>query len=375
MKLAPPPQRIALIAGTRPNFIKAAPLFHALQARKDLFDPVVWVVSQHQAPELVDETLEDLALTGAQVRRLKVGEGKLGERLGAMVDAIGEALEVQKPTLAMVFGDVDTTLAGAIAAKRAHILLAHVEAGLRSRDRAMPEELNRLMVDAISDIFFTTSQEAFETLVLREGQPATSVRFVGNLMIDSLHGTTDIAHGEALCRSHGVIPGQFALATFHRPSNVDGRASLEALLSMLQEAASVVPVLLPLHPRTASALKRHRLSEMAERIDGLTLLPPLRYRDFVSVLACARIVLTDSGGLQEESSVLGVPCLTVRGNTERPETIWLGSNRLVDPEVALPELKSAMASPRPIPASIPGWDGCAAARIIDFLVSRSSDSF
>jgi UDP-N-acetylglucosamine 2-epimerase (non-hydrolysing) len=363
------PQKVVLIAGTRPNFVKAAPLLHALRERPARFSPEIWIVSQHHAPELVDDILDDLDIQGPQVHRLLIQEGKMGQRLGAMVDGVADALSTSRPDLVVVFGDVDTTLAGAIAAKRAQLPLAHVEAGLRSHDRTMPEELNRLMVDAISDLYLATSQDAVDTLVRDEGKPSTNVHFVGNLMIDSLLRGVDRPHGATLCERHGVRPGNFALATFHRPSNVDAAQDLSEILDMLARVAATLPVLMPVHPRTAASLERHGLWRRLNETSGLIVLPSLRYRDFISLLAHARVAMTDSGGLQEETSTLGVPCLTVRGNTERPVTIDLGSNQLVQPAEVPDAILELMANPMPMPARIPGWDGMAAARAADVIHS------
>ncbi|WP_188659925.1 non-hydrolyzing UDP-N-acetylglucosamine 2-epimerase [Arenimonas soli] len=361
--------KIALIAGTRPNFVKAAPLHQVLSADPERFSPAIWVVSQHRAPALNGEVLEDLMIPATALMHIAVDDGPIGQRLGQMIDAIGEALKAGQPDLVVVFGDVDTTLAGAIAAKRMQLPLVHVEAGLRSHDRAMPEELNRRMVDAIADLLMTTSEDAANTLVRCEGQPAGHVHFVGNVMIDALLRTVDRDHGRSLCSGLGVAPGQFAMATFHRPSNVDAEPDLLRLLSMLSDATRRLPVLLPLHPRTHAALVRHGLEEAARSIEGLHLLPSLRYRDFVSLLSLARVALTDSGGIQEETSVLGVPCLTVRENTERPVTVDQGSNRLVGPGEVAAALDAIMAAPPPEPARIPGWDGNAALRIAEALAA------
>lgn len=364
---------ITLVAGTRPNFVKASPLWHALRDHP-AFEPRLLAVQQQESPALNVETRADLGLDGAEVQLVSVAGDVLGARLGSIVDGLTFALTRDRPDLVVVFGDVDTTLAGAIAAKRLCLPLAHVEAGLRSHDRSMPEELNRRMVDAISDLLFTTSDDAFATLVEQEGQPVTAVHAVGNLMIDTLLRTVDRDHGTALCQQLEVAPGSFALATFHRPSNVDDPSSLEDLLKMLKAVATRLPILLPLHPRTAASLARHGLDDRMRNIPGLLAMPALRYRDFVSLMSRSRLVLTDSGGLQEESSILGLPCLTVRGNTERPITVDLGSNHLVDPADAPRAVDAVLTSSPPTPAKIPGWDGKAASRIVDVLLRWAESS-
>lgn len=360
------PRNILLVAGTRPNFVKAGPLMAALRA-SPRWRPRLLVVGQHRDDAMSREILEDLSLVGDDIIHLPIISTTLGARLGTIIDTLGAEINRVTGASVVVFGDVDTTLAGAIAAKRAQRRLIHVEAGLRSGDRCMPEELNRLMVDAIADLLLATSEDACDTLVRREGHPADSVYVVGNLMIDALLATADRNHGAALRAAHGVAGKPFALATFHRPSNVDDASSLKALIDMLHRASQRLDVVLPIHPRTAAALVRHGLEQEANSIPQLHLVPPMRYRDFVSLLTQARVVLTDSGGLQEETSVLAIPCLTVRENTERPVTINHGSNLLVEPNKACNALDAVLSAPTPTPLAIPGWDGDAAGRILDVL--------
>lgn len=358
--------KIDLVIGTRPNIIKAGPLYAALR-NCSWCQPRIVFLMQHTDPELSTQVLEDLGIPNEAILNLPLESSGYGARLGEMMAVYAREMSCSRPDLVVVFGDVDATLAAAYAAKRAHIPLAHVEAGLRSHDREMPEELNRLMVDAIADFHFTTSEDAVQTLVEKEGHSPDQVHFVGNLMIDALLHTVDQAHGLALCSKYGVMPGQFALATFHRPSNVDSREALSSLLDMLRESAKRLPVLLPLHPRTSAAMKRHGLSSAIHDIQGLQLLPPLRYRDFVSLLSCARLAMTDSGGIQEETTVLGIPCLTVRENTERPITLEQGSNRLVKPRVVAVAIDALLLMPACASPNIPGWDGQTALRILQHL--------
>ncbi|TWI02975.1 UDP-N-acetylglucosamine 2-epimerase (non-hydrolysing) [Luteimonas cucumeris] len=310
--------------------------------------------------------MADLGIDSDHVHRIPLKGRGNGERLGEMIARYGEYSSLRNPDLVIVFGDVDATLAASIAAKRNGLLVAHVEAGLRSFDHGMPEELNRLMVDAISDMFFTTTAEASKTL-LSEGRNTKRVHLVGNLMIDSLHRGLDLSTGRRRASELGLTPGEFIVATFHRPSNVDDRESLSEVLNLLEQVARRLPVLLPLHPRTAASLERHGLRERIDAIPGLHLTPPIRYRDFISLIAIARLAITDSGGIQEETTFLGVPCLTFRENTERPETITQGTNRLVDITSAGRHVDSVLESQPPARPDIPLWDGQCAPRIAEVL--------
>jgi len=358
--------RIDLIVGTRPNIVKLGPLSHAL-ADVAWCDPRVVFLEQHTTDALANHILDDLGVDAAHVLRIPLKNESQGQRFGEMVAGYASALQSDAPDLTVVFGDVDTTLAAAMAAKRHGVPVAHVEAGLRSFDRRMPEELNRLMTDAISDLFFATSEDAVDTLVRVEGKPADAVHFVGNLMIDAVVRTLDRDAGLQLCERFGVTPGAFAVATFHRPSNVDSEQPLRDMIALLRDVAARIPLLFPLHPRTAAALERHGLHDALRDIPDLVLSKPVRYRDFIALLSQARVALTDSGGLQEETSFLGVPCLTVRENTERPVTVALGTNRLVRHDEAIAALDAVLAAAPPAPAAIPLWDGATAARIVQVL--------
>jgi len=352
-------KHIDLVMGTRPNIIKAAPLYKALAA-SDWALPRLVFLQQHTDPALSTQTMEDVGICQSQVTTIPLLGTHYGDRLGCMVSRYADLLGVGKPDLVTVFGDVDTTLAAAIAAKREHCQLAHVEAGLRSHDRQMPEELNRLMVDSIADLHLTTTAEARDTL-LREGHPESSVHFVGNLMIDSLLATVDRALAQKLCAKLGVQPQGFILATFHRPSNVDSREELQGLLQMITHMAQRLPVVWPLHPRTRAVMLRENMLPQLD-IPGLLLIPPLRYREFVSLQSCAKLVVSDSGGMQEECAVLNITCLTVRDTTERPDTLGNG-NELVTTESAIHRLDAHLASLSAQHSPIDLWDGDTANRL------------
>ncbi|WP_293712327.1 non-hydrolyzing UDP-N-acetylglucosamine 2-epimerase [Stenotrophomonas sp. UBA7606] len=354
-------KQIDLVIGTRPNIIKAAPLYKALAA-SEWAQPRLVFLQQHTDPALSTQTMEDVGIDIAQISALPLEGHDYGDRFGCMVSRYADLLSTAKPDLVTVFGDVDTTLAAAITAKREQCRLAHVEAGLRSGDRTMPEELNRLMVDSISDLHLTTTNEARETL-LREGHRHSSVLFVGNLMIDSLLATVDPSNAQQLLSMLGIRGQQFILATFHRPSNVDSREQLQALIRMLSHLTQRLPVIWPIHPRTRVALQREGLMPHLE-IPRLKIIPPLRYRDFVGLQSYARAVVTDSGGIQEECATLGITCLTIRDTTERPDTLSAG-NELTTPTLAPERLDDHLRNPnaKHSRTPIPFWDGQAAGRI------------
>lgn len=356
---------VDLVIGTRPNIVKAGPLFGALK-NSGWCVPRLVFLAQHRQSAMTTEVLEDVGVADSEVLRIDLNSDGSGYRMGEMMGRFAEHLNARRPRLVVVFGDVDSTLAAAYSAKRLHLPVAHVEAGLRSGDCSMPEELNRRMVDSIADLLLTTTHGATENL-LREGRDCLDIHHVGNIMMDALK-TTLARSGRSVdgarhLKAFGLEEEAFAVATFHRPSNVDQRAHLQQVVGILRAAAEHLPVLFPVHPRSQAALERHDI-KVGERI---LLVPPLRYSTFISLLSRARIAVTDSGGLQEETSILGVPCLTFRPNTERPETITLGTNRLARPEDARSEIDRVLARPMPGSSVIPLWDGNTASRIVTVL--------
>ncbi|MFZ7096835.1 non-hydrolyzing UDP-N-acetylglucosamine 2-epimerase [Luteimonas dalianensis] len=360
--MKPPAPLIDLVIGTRPNIVKAGPLLAALR-NVDWCRPRLVFLAQHTQDAMTTDTLEDVGIGVDEVVRVDLEADGTGRRMGEMIDGYARLLADAAPSLVMVFGDVDSTLAAAYAAKRMMIPVAHVEAGLRSGDMAMPEELNRRMVDSISDLLLTTMESANRNL-LGEGRDGSDIHFTGNLMIDALRSTLERQDWrpdvEGLWNRHGLGQGRYAVATFHRPSNVDSRNHLEQVTRLLAAASEHLPVVFPVHPRSRAALERHRFNVHGDQVIAL---PPLRYSSFMGLLSGARLVLTDSGGIQEETSVLGVPCLTFRNNTERPETVTMGTNRLASPADADREIRRILASPMPAESRIPLWDGNAAGRI------------
>lgn len=319
---------------------------------------------QHYDERMSAGFFRDLGIPEPDVN-LEIGSGSHAEQTAGVLVAFERHLRERQADAVVVVGDVNSTIACAMAAVKLHVPVAHVEAGLRSRDWSMPEEVNRVLTDRISRWLFTTSADADENLAA-EGVPGEWVHLVGNVMIDTLLANRDRARqrGDQV-RERLDLDDRYGLMTLHRPSNVDEASSLQALLGALSEIAADVPLLFPAHPRTAKQLAEFGV----ELPDGVRVVEPLGYLDFVGLMDGASIVLTDSGGIQEETSVLGVPCLTLRENTERPVTCELGTNRLVgtDPDAILDAARQALGGPSE-PAEIPLWDGRAAERIADVLV-------
>jgi UDP-N-acetylglucosamine 2-epimerase (non-hydrolysing) len=351
----PAPRPLVHVVGARPNFMKAAPVIRALAARG--FPQTLIHTGQHYDAALSDVFFRELGLPEPDLN-LGVGSGSHAVQTAAIMIALERAFAELRPALAIVYGDVNSTTAAALVGSKMGVPLAHVEAGLRSFDMTMPEEVNRRVTDILSDLLFATSPEAIAHLA-REGVSADRIRFVGNPMIDTLlanlHRFDAGRQREAL-----GIAGPYAVATLHRPANVDRPEAARRLVTMLDAIAAQVPVVLPLHPRGRPTLEAAGLRD-GERIH---VVEPLGYVDFLSLVRGAAVVVTDSGGIQEETTVLGVPCLTVRPNTERPITITHGTNRLVTPESAPAEVAAVLGGSFVRPAEPPPlWDGRAGERI------------
>jgi UDP-N-acetylglucosamine 2-epimerase (non-hydrolysing) len=350
--------------GARPNFVKMAPLIDALEQRGAARQLVVHT-GQHYDRRMSDEILEDLGFR-APDHSLGVGSGSHGDQTGKVLIGFEEIILGQRPDLVVVAGDVNSTLACALAAAKLGIPVAHLEAGLRSGDWTMPEEINRVLTDRLSDLLLTHSPEA-EPNLAAEGIDTGRVRYVGNTMIDSLRRFEAKARRRARWRHHGLAEREYTLVTLHRPSNVDEPNRLTAIAEALCSLAARGPVVFPVHPRT-----RARLDDCAgsERLAsaGVHCVDPVGYLDFLSLQAGAGAVVTDSGGVQEEASALGVPCYTLRANTERPVTITHGTNVLLGDDPSA--LRGVSPSPRPpTPSAIPLWDGHAAERAADAIMT------
>lgn len=349
------------MVGARPNFMKIAPIMSELRARP-LFAPQLIHTGQHFSAEMSDSFFRELEIPEPDIN-LGAGGGTHGEQTAQIMLRLEPVFRASPPDVLLVVGDVNSTLAAAIVAAKMGIPVAHVEAGLRSFDRTMPEEINRVLTDSVSDYLFTTERGAEKNL-LAEGIPARKIFFTGNVMIDTLLGFRHKAARSDVLERLGLAAGSYAVVTLHRPSNVDDPAGLSEMVVMLAELARNLPVVFPVHPRT-----RARMASAGAGADGLTLTEPMGYLDFLRLVGSARLVLTDSGGIQEETTVLGVPCLTLRANTERPVTIEMGTNRLVgtNPADALEAaLETLAATPRRCPPP-PLWDGKASGRIVDIL--------
>jgi UDP-N-acetylglucosamine 2-epimerase (non-hydrolysing) len=362
--------KVLHVAGARPNFMKVAPVLRALDERGAT--NVLVHTGQHYDTAMSASFFDDLGLPEPDVH-LEVGSGSHAEQTARVMERIEPVLDKERPDMTVVVGDVNSTLAAAVVCAKLRLPLAHVEAGLRSFDRTMPEEINRILTDQLSDLLFTTSPEAEENL-RREGAIG-AVHFVGNPMIDSLERHLDRARESRVVESFGLEPERYALVTLHRPSNVDDPETLAGILEALHDLASSVPVLFPAHPRTVKMMQTHALERFVSvdatsaELGVVSCIKPVGYVDFLRLMADARLVLTDSGGIQEETTILGVPCLTIRLNTERPITVEMGTNTLVgtDPEAIRRAGKAAISGSKPVAARPPLWDGRAGERIADVI--------
>jgi UDP-N-acetylglucosamine 2-epimerase (non-hydrolysing) len=342
------------IIGARPNYMKVAPVYAALEGHcaQRLIH-----TGQHYDRLLSDIFLEQLPLPRPDVM-LDVGSGSQAEQTGRALIAIEAALVDLRPRLVLVAGDVNSTLAAALAAAKLELPVCHVEAGLRSFDRSMPEEHNRRLTDHLSSLLLAHSESAVLNLET-EGIAGEAVRLVGNTMIDSLVRGLDAARDRAAYRDYGLEPGSYVLVTFHRPRLVDDTVLLRETLGALAEVARHLPVVFPAHPRTAGRIRQFGLAVP----EGVRILDPLPYLEFISLEEAAAAVATDSGGIQEETTVLGVPCFTLRDSTERPVTVTHGTNELLGLEPArLSEIPRLLESRRPAPGPPPFWDGHAGER-------------
>jgi UDP-N-acetylglucosamine 2-epimerase (non-hydrolysing) len=358
--LGPMPRHLAHVIGARPNFIKAAPVIRALRERG--VPQRIVHTGQHYDELMSDVFFRDLEIPTPDVN-LAVGSGSHGEQTAAAMVGLEREWTADPPALAVLYGDVNSTLAASLVAAKLGVPSAHVEAGLRSFDRSMPEEINRVVSDLLADLHFTTSPEA-EGLLRASGVPADRIRFVGNPMIDTLLAQRAQFDPEGE-RDRLGLPEAYGVVTLHRPSNVDGEASARAVVAALDGLSGLLALVIPLHPRGRSTL------EAAGLLDGdrLRIVEPLGYVAFLSLVAGARLVLTDSGGIQEETTILDVPCLTMRPNTERPITITHGTNQLVAPDEVVPAARKILAGPlRPGGPRPPLWDGHAGDRIADEIV-------
>jgi UDP-N-acetylglucosamine 2-epimerase (non-hydrolysing) len=359
--------RIVNVVGARPNFMKIAPIVDEMRRRADRLEQLLIHTGQHYDDSMSESFFEDLEIPRPDIN-LGVGSASHAEQTARIMLALEPVLQDFRPDWVIVVGDVNSTMAATIVASKMLVRVAHVEAGLRSRDRTMPEEINRVITDALADLLLTPSRDADRNLLL-EGIAPEKIRFVGNVMIDTLRRNLERARKSNVLDRLAVDPKSFCVMTLHRPSNVDDKQTLEGILDATAAIAERLPVVFAVHPRTRARITEFGLDARMARQPRVVLTEPLGYLDFLQLYSNSRLVLTDSGGLQEETTVLGIPCLTLRENTERPITVTEGTNRIVgnDPERIEREALDALDHPAPT-ARVPElWDGKAAQRIVDAI--------
>jgi UDP-N-acetylglucosamine 2-epimerase (non-hydrolysing) len=361
-------QKIHLVAAARPNFMKVAPLYHVLMS-EDWCVPVLIHTGQHYDVNMSDSFFTDLGLP-APDHHLGVGSGTHAEQTGAVMVAYERLCQDQRPDWTVVVGDVNSTLACALVAAKLCIPLAHLEAGLRSNDRSMPEEVNRIVTDRLADLLWTPSPDGDANLIA-EGVSPARIEFVGNIMIDAFELQRPQIEALQMTRRLDVEPGNYGIVTLHRPSNVDDRASLTRIIEVLVAVSRRLPLVFAVHPRTRARLRDFGLAATLEQQDRIRLSEPLRYNEFMNLVCHARLAITDSGGIQEETTYLNIPCLTLRPNTERPITVTQGTNRLVRPETLAEMVDRALDGERR-PTRRPAlWDGRTAGRVAQSLYHHS----
>jgi UDP-N-acetylglucosamine 2-epimerase (non-hydrolysing) len=362
--------KIINIVGARPNFMKIAPLMEAYK-RFPAIQPLLVHTGQHYDARMSELFFRQLGIPKPDVN-LGVGSGTHATQTAEIMKAFEPIVIAHKPDAVLVVGDVNSTIACGMVAVKLGVKLVHVEAGLRSFDRSMPEEINRLLTDAISDMLFCSEPSGVENL-RKEGVDDGRVFFVGNVMIDTLLMNRAKAEQTTILEDLHLAPGRYAVLTLHRPSNVDDAAVLGGLLDAFEEIQRDLPIIFPVHPRTRNNLAGSALARRLQGMPGLRLVDPVGYLEFLKLMASAKLVLTDSGGIQEETTILKVPCLTLRENTERPVTAEVGSNRLVgtDPTRILTAYHQTIAGQGRKPGIPPLWDGHAAERIAAALAELS----
>ena len=360
--------KILNIVGARPNFMKIAPIVREMRRRENEFLPLIVHTGQHYDEAMSDSFFVDLGIPKPDFH-LEIGSASHAVQTAKIMMAFEPIILAEKPDWVLVVGDVNSTIACAIVCAKLGVKIAHVEAGLRSRDRTMPEEINRILTDSISDLLLTTSQDADENLK-HEGISADKIKFVGNVMIDSLFYNLEKSKASKACENLDLHNKDYAVLTLHRPSNVDEKEVFSGLLDALIAISEKLPIIFPAHPRTKANIEKFGFAERVAN-SNIKLIEPFGYLDFMNLYSGAKLVLTDSGGLQEETTALGIPCLTLRENTERPITIELGTNILVgtNPEKIKQSAFKILENPSTKAKQIPPlWDGHAAERICNALV-------
>jgi UDP-N-acetylglucosamine 2-epimerase (non-hydrolysing) len=360
------PVKILVIAGARPNFMKIAPIMHAMKASRRL-EPILVHTGQHYDVQMSSMFFEELQIPLPDIS-LEVGSDTQARQVARIMERFEPVCEEQKPQAILVVGDVNSTMACSIVAAKMNIRVIHVEAGIRSRDLSMPEEINRMVTDSITDILLPPSQDAVDNL-LAEGHPASKIHLVGNIMIDTLLNSKAKIDESDILEKLGLQEKGFVSLTLHRPSNVDNEENFRKILTALEVIQLEIPIVFPIHPRTRKMISELGLNDYISSMKNLILSDPLGYFDFGKLISASRFVLTDSGGIQEESTVYGIPCITLRENTERPVTVWEGTNELAGSDTqkiisfALKILDGQWKT-----GKVPDlWDGHTAERIIEVL--------
>jgi len=370
-------KKLIIVAGARPNFMKIAPLMHALKDNKQIH-PVLVHTGQHYDVKMSGQFFEELNIPQPDIN-LEVGSASHAVQTARIMEGFEKVCIDEKPDFVLVVGDVNSTAACTLVAAKLGITTIHYEAGLRSRDRSMPEEINRLVTDAITDIFITTSADADENL-LNEGVSPEKIYMLGNLMIDSLvensvKAATSQMEFQLLNRTQTITPflwreagGRgFGVMTFHRPSNVDDEISLKKLVKIWGDISKKIPLIFPVHPRTYKNIQNFGLQSEIDQYENLYFIESLGYLQFINLVQNAEFALTDSGGIQEETTYLNIPCLTVRPNTERPITIWEGSNKLIKLEEIESEVQLILDGKGKVGTRPHYWDGHTAERIVELI--------
>ncbi len=360
-------KRVLNIVGARPNFMKIAPIHRSMKQYPNDFEPVLVHTGQHYDKQMSKVFFDDLELPEPDIY-LGVGSGSHAVQTAKIMIEFEKICQEMKPDLVLVVGDVNSTVACSLVASKLEIPVAHVEAGLRSLDRSMPEEINRIVTDALSEYLFTTEKSGTENL-LKEGIDPHKIHFVGNVMIDSLIYYLQKNDGAPLLKEFHLQPKEYALVTLHRPSNVDNPENFLKIISAFEQLSSRLPIIFPIHPRTEKNIKDFGLEKRLASLPNLQLIAPVGYLDFMQLMRHCKFVMTDSGGIQEETTYLGIPCMTLRENTERPVTVSEGTNEIVGTDTEkIVQLTWQLLDGKWKKGRIPElWDGNAADRIVEIL--------